>query len=272
MTIEDIKRTFRSPNLADYPELTGYGRNEIYENKMGPGGLFLAARMSRELNVYPGERVLDIGCGMGSTSAFLAKTLSATVFALDLWIPATSLHKNFQAKGVEENVIPLNLDITGTLPFAEGYFDAIFCMDAIHYFGEDVEVLDRIMKTLKPMGRLCVGSPCFNEEFSENALNNLPALYDDGSELWPQEFSRYHSPRWWAEQVGRVGAITVVESHELEDGLLYWQDDILHNIENEIYIDSVENDADQIMYRAVGMPYLTHFMLTAERMAEGHDQ
>lgn len=144
MTIEEIKRTFQSPNIADYPELAEYSRSEIYENKMGPGGLFLAARMSRELNAAPGARVLDLGCGMGSTSAFLARALGATVFALDLWIPATSLHQAFQAKGVGENVIPLNLDVTGKLPFAEGYFDAIFCMDAIHYFGEDVEVLDRL--------------------------------------------------------------------------------------------------------------------------------
>ena len=48
MEIGDIRSTFRSPEIGDYPELTGYTREEIYQGKMGLGGLFLAAEMSQE--------------------------------------------------------------------------------------------------------------------------------------------------------------------------------------------------------------------------------
>jgi hypothetical protein len=38
---------YRSPDRADYPELQGYTRDEIYEDCIGGGALYLAARMAR---------------------------------------------------------------------------------------------------------------------------------------------------------------------------------------------------------------------------------
>lgn len=35
--------------------------------------------------------------------------------------------------------MPLNLDITAELAFAHDYFDAVFCMDSVHYFGGTLE-------------------------------------------------------------------------------------------------------------------------------------
>ncbi len=268
MDIDQIKNEFRTPAAKDYPELQGYSRSAIYEGKMGPGGLYLAAQMARRMNLSAGQRVLDLGCGGGATSVFLAKQFGVSVVALELYLSATDKFRRFQQHGVENLVMPLNLDITSELPFAHDYFDAIFCMDAVHYFGGAIGFWTHLLPHLKDDGTLCIGSPCFNTEFSPQALQNLPAVYDDGSTLWSSEFSRYHSPAWWSNLLQRTGALEVKESRELEDGVIFWEDDVLHNLEVGRSIEGELKDAAQVRYRDEGIPYLTHFVLYARKKGD----
>ncbi len=47
-----------------------------------------------------GLRILDLGCGTGITSLFLAKETGARVFAVDLGCSATDNQKRMEARGV----------------------------------------------------------------------------------------------------------------------------------------------------------------------------
>jgi len=265
MNVEEIKNNFRTPAMEDYPELQGYSRADVYNGKMGPGGLYLAAQIARGLNLSQGQRVLDLGCGRGASSIFLAKHYEVSVVAVDLWISATKLYQQFQKHGVEDRVVPLNLDVTKDLPFADDYFNAIFCMDSVHYYGGTVSFWNHLLPHLKRGGRLGVGSPCFNQEFSPETLKALPSVYDDGTDLWPDEFSKYHSPAWWKGLIQNTGGMDVIASYELEDGVIYWEDDILNNLEKGGSTEDTERDVSQITFREQGIPYLTHFVLCAEK-------
>ena len=53
---------------------------------------------------------MDLGCGMGLTSMFLAKEAKVSVFATDLWIPATKNAENFRNWGVDDRIIPIHAD------------------------------------------------------------------------------------------------------------------------------------------------------------------
>ena len=268
MDIDQIKNEFRTPAAKDYPELQDYSRSAIYEGKMGPGGLYLAAQMARRMHLTEGQRVLDLGCGGGATSVFLAKQYGVSVIAVELYLSATDKYRRFRQHGVDNLVMPLNLDITGDLPFAHGYFDAIFCMDAVHYFGGELAFWSHLLPHLKHGGELCIGSPCFNTEFSPQALQDLPTVYDDGTDLWPSEFSKYHSPSWWADLLLQTGVLEVKESRELEDGIKYWEDDVLHNLEIGRSVEGELEDAAQVRFRREGFPYLTHFILYAQKKSD----
>ena len=74
MEIGDVRSTFRSPEIGDYLELTGYTREEIYQDKIRPGGLFLAAEMSREVNLGPCCRIMDLACGIGHDISLFRET------------------------------------------------------------------------------------------------------------------------------------------------------------------------------------------------------
>ena len=71
---------------------------KMYFNKdylMGPNSVRLLEEMLEKYPLEKGMRVLDLGCGKGLTSLFLAKEADVNVFANDLWISATENHTRF---------------------------------------------------------------------------------------------------------------------------------------------------------------------------------
>ena len=59
--------------LKKYPKTQKYDRNWIVENRMGPNPILLMEELCENLDLRPGMKVLDMGCGKGLTSVFLAK-------------------------------------------------------------------------------------------------------------------------------------------------------------------------------------------------------
>ena len=134
ITPESIRSSFRRIDPAQYPELAGYSWDRVYGHgdKMAPGALYLAAEMTRSMSLTPGDTVIDLGCGKGVTSEFFAQHFDVHVSAADLWVSVDCLRRKFEAKGLDNQITPYNLDATDDLPFPVEYFDAIFCMQSRH--------------------------------------------------------------------------------------------------------------------------------------------
>jgi ubiquinone/menaquinone biosynthesis C-methylase UbiE len=115
--IRQILSTFRPPERAAYPELDGYSRDDIYRDFFGGGGLYLTVRMLRELKLQPGQVVLDLGCGKGETSVYMAQHCGVQVKALDLWTSAEFLAQKFAQRGVSNHTSAIQMDATEPLPY-----------------------------------------------------------------------------------------------------------------------------------------------------------
>ena len=57
-------------------------------------------------------------------------------------------------------------------------FDAIFCMDALHYFAEQVVFPKKMGSLLKPNGLFSAGGPCYRDEINSNTPKEF--LHDEG--------------------------------------------------------------------------------------------
>lgn len=88
------------------------------ENMMGPNAVVILQELLQAQPMQPGWRVLDLGCGKGLSSAYLAKACGVQVFAVDLWVTATENDRRFRQLGLEKQIIPVHADATG-LPFAD---------------------------------------------------------------------------------------------------------------------------------------------------------
>lgn len=274
MIFKDRIADFRNPDIHKYPELRDYSDKEIYDYFVGCGGLYLAVNMIRKMNLKKGDIVLDLGCGFGSTSIFLAKTFDITVVSVDLWFPAVKLLERAVKEGHSDRIIPLNIDITKNIPFADDYFDAIFCMNSLFMFGSDIVFLRRLLKTLKPGGTFCVGSECFNQEPEYKSIAEVPSVYNFEWEwnVWEGCCSKYHSPEWWKNLINSTNLIDITFCEELEDGVVLWEDSALnyYNYYNTEILSMgamIPQDklVDIIIYGKKNVPYTTLYVLSGVR-------
>src|SRR5215468_2923015 len=120
----------------------------------GANSLWLTEWLADALNLRPGLRVLDLGCGRATSSIFLHREFGVQVFATDLWFSAAENLQRIRDAGVEAGVFPIHADAR-SLPFAAEFFDAIVSIDSFPYYGTDdlyVEYLARLVKPGGPVG------------------------------------------------------------------------------------------------------------------------
>jgi cyclopropane fatty-acyl-phospholipid synthase-like methyltransferase len=58
---------------VDFKKTAKYDKQFVSDNLMGPNALKMVEELTSKLDLHPGMRVLDLGCGKGLTSIFLAK-------------------------------------------------------------------------------------------------------------------------------------------------------------------------------------------------------
>jgi cyclopropane fatty-acyl-phospholipid synthase-like methyltransferase len=199
---------------AEFPRSSSYDPQWLMANVMGPHVLWLAEWLSQRLELNPGMRILDLGCGKAISSIFLAKEFGVTVWAADLWIKPKENFERIEQAGLSAAVFPVFAE-AHTLPFPERSFDAIVSLDAYHYFGTDDLYLGYISSFLKPGGRLGIVVPGTREELSEVPPPHL-------RKHWVWEFCSFHSASWWRRHWEKTGLVEIEAADALSDGWKLW--------------------------------------------------
>lgn len=242
-------------------------RDAIYDDGavMAPGGLILAQMLAEELSLEAGAKVLDLGCGRGQSSVYLATRFKAQVTSLDLWISAEERELKALRAGVGQQVTALQGDVRQGLPIARGSLDAIFCMQSFHCFGTQPWVLTYLASLLKPGGKLGIAQGCFRHE-----PDRLPTLFIDTGG-WNAEYSKYHSVDWWQRHLSSNDQLEVVEAREVADGEILWEDDILYRCEragwSPEYLAHCAWLVRHVLHGQLAAPSLTHCLVIATRKA-----
>ena len=158
LAASEIQALFRRTSPEQHPVLSHHTRDEVYDGGrwMAPGGLLLARQMADHLVPQPGSTILDLGCGRGQSSVFLANGYGASVVSMDFWISAEERRQSAADAGVLHLVTPLDGDIRRGVPMEHRSFDAIFCLQAFHCFGTTPAVLRHLAYLLKPGGTICM--------------------------------------------------------------------------------------------------------------------
>jgi SAM-dependent methyltransferase len=271
--IQQILSTFRAPDRVQYPELQEYSRQECYQDFFGGGGLYLAARMARTMCLKADDLVLDLGCGKGSTSLFLAKHYGVRVIALDLWTSAEFLRQKFTSQGYGEQITPVQMDVTEPLPFPIDYFNSIFCMNSFNFYGGHHAFLAHLLKHLKSGGELCIGSEVLTAEFTETQIAHPPQVYafrlpspNEHVNVFEDDFKKQHTPSWWRDLFQSSGLLQVEFCSELEDADILYEELVRYEHEENIDPFDVQVCLDQIEWGRSHQPRKSLFVLTARKL------
>jgi SAM-dependent methyltransferase len=180
----------------------------------GANSLWLTEWLAPALNLKPGMRVLDLGCGRAASSIFLHREFGVQVWATDLWFSASENLQRIRDAGAQEDVFPIHADARA-LSFATDFFDAAVSIDSFMYFGTDDLYLAYLARFVKPGGALGIAGAGLMQEIEGPVPAHL-------REWWEPSLCCLHSPPWWRRHWERTGIVTVELADTMPDGWQAW--------------------------------------------------
>lgn len=207
--------SFVLKDVASAPRAANYPADWILENEMGPNALWLVDELTATMDLQPGMRVLDLGCGRAMTSVFLAREYGVQVTAADLWIDPSENWPRLREAGVADSVFPIRVDAHDLKRFPDNYFDAVVCVDAYEYFGTDRWFLRGLARIVRPGGQIGVVTPGVTQEFDGRAPEHL-------APWWIGEFDGWQTPQAWQRLWESSGTVEVERADILPDSGANW--------------------------------------------------
>jgi len=246
-----------------FPRSSNYDAQWLIEGACGANPLWLAEWLCEDLELKPGMRVLDLGCGRGKSSVFFAQEFGVDLWAVDLWFSPEENAQRVADHGLADRVTCLTAP-ANNLPFEFGFFDAIVAVDSIQYYGTDTLWLPYIVQLLKPGGRLGFASAGVVNEMRHPVPQHLERFW--GSDAWC-----LRTAAWWREHWERTGLVDVQTNDVLADGWKHWLDWGKACDCSDWYLETIEKDAGQnlcyirsIAQRSDDAPDLAYNLQTGE--------
>lgn len=232
-----------------FPRASRYHPEWLIANASGGAhSLWLTEWLAEALDLKPGLRVLDLGCGMAAQSICLRREFGVEVWATDLWNSATDNLKRIRDAGVEDGVFPIHADAR-SLPFANEFFDAIVSIDSFYYYGTDDLYLPYLARLVKPGGPIGIVGASLVQEIDGPLPAHLQAW-------WAQDQPWcFHPPEWWRRHWGRTGIVDIEIADTMPDGWQRWIDwQRVVAPDNRLELETVAADAGRYLgyVRVVG--------------------
>ncbi|HZJ07422.1 MAG TPA: methyltransferase domain-containing protein, partial [Nocardioidaceae bacterium] len=181
--------------LDPYAFLAVLGKRVIH-----PGGRASTDRLLELAAVRPGERVLDIGCGVGTTAIRLARDHQADVVAADIAeLMRERAEANVTAAGLVAQVRVEDADIR-SLPYPDGSFDAVVA-EAVTMFVSRRRAAAELARVTRPGGRVLATEFCWRRPPTEEAREVFLGQVCPGM--------RFDSVEEWAAIYGGAGLVDI---------------------------------------------------------------
>ena len=121
------------------------------------------------LDVKPGQRILDCGCGEGFYTMVLTELYDCEVYAADHNPELLRRAENFIKK--KDKVKFINDNFEDGMPFEDNFFDAVIFTEVLEHLDNEEVALKEIKRVLKTGGKLALTVPSGNYPFFWDPLN-----------------------------------------------------------------------------------------------------
>jgi len=110
------------------------------------------------MNLKPGERVLDLGCGTGWSSRMIAKAVAngnklGQVVGLDV---ADEMIRRARASSTDCENAMFILGSALEIPWEENFFDKVLSVESFYYYADQDRALAELFRVLAPKGELYI--------------------------------------------------------------------------------------------------------------------
>ncbi len=161
----NVRRSHYDANYSNFQtSLYEQVRRDAFGEDIGQNSWLTATEQDsffrKWLSLSPGKSLLDVACGAGGPALRVAATTGASVIGVDIHEQAVATASALAVeRGLAERAEFRVIDAALQLPFPDGSFDAITCIDAINHFPDRSCVITEWRRLLKPTGRLLFTDP-----------------------------------------------------------------------------------------------------------------
>jgi SAM-dependent methyltransferase len=176
-------------SLDPYAFLAVLGKRVIH-----PGGRRSTEELFRLADLQPGQRALDVGCGVGTTALEIARRYRADVTAVDISpVMLERAHANVRRAGAEEHVHVGHGDILA-LAFPDSSFDRVIA-EAVTMFVDRPRAAAELVRVCRPGGMVLATEFLWRtpptDEARELFLGQLcPGMQFDNLDGWLQIYKQ----------------------------------------------------------------------------------
>ncbi|VAH10144.1 unnamed protein product [Triticum turgidum subsp. durum] len=177
---------YKSTGILRYERVFG-------EGYVSTGGFETTKEFVDKLDLKAGQKVLDVGCGIGGGDFYMAETYDVHVLGIDLSINMVSFAIE-RAIGRSCSVEFEVADCT-TKEYAENTFDVIYSRDTILHIQDKSALFRNFFKWLKPGGKVLISDYCRSpgtpsEEFAAYIKQRGYDLHDVKTNGWSAKLKR----------------------------------------------------------------------------------
>lgn len=155
-TYDTTYRHFASDALAQV-------RRETYDEDIGQNSWLTAAelrRMVEWLDISGDDHVLEVACGSGGPACYVAEMSGCRLTGIDNSPDGIATARLLaREKGIAERAQFVEADANHRLPFGDGEFDALLCVDALNHLRDRPFVLAEWSRVLRPGGVVTFTDP-----------------------------------------------------------------------------------------------------------------
>lgn len=148
--MQDAKEKLRE----EFNEWAADGRGEEMERHH----ISIAEQTIAMMNLKPGERVLDLGCGAGWATRKLAAAVcggdskeSGEAVGVDIADEMIA-----RARAASAGNVRFECAAADELPFADAYFDKLLSIESFYYYPDQERVLDEVYRVMRPGGEVFI--------------------------------------------------------------------------------------------------------------------
>lgn len=110
------------------------------------------------MQLKPGDRVLDLGCGAGWASRILAKAVvgperTGQVIGMDV---SDAMIRRARAASTEHDNLMFVVGSAQQVPWEENFFDKVLSVESFYYYADQERALAELFRVMAPKGELYI--------------------------------------------------------------------------------------------------------------------